>query len=71
VRGRREYLLNRQPLSTHLVCASRAGFEIVHAHKDYGDRGLDPCALSKRFQALDGEDLRTRGAVLILRKQII
>jgi SAM-dependent methyltransferase len=69
VRGRREYLLNREPLSAHLVCASRAGFEIVHVHKDYGDSGLDPCALSKHFQALDSEDLRTRGAILILRKQ--
>jgi hypothetical protein len=69
VRGRREYLLNRQPVSVHLACASRAGFEIIHVHKDYGDSGLDPSVLSKHFQVLDGEDLRTRGAVLILRKQ--
>jgi hypothetical protein len=68
VRGRREYLLNRQPVSVHLACASRAGFEIIHVHKDYGDSGLDPYALSKHFQVLDGEDLRTRGAVLILCK---
>jgi hypothetical protein len=69
VRGRREYLLNRQPLNVHLVSASRAGFEIIHVHKDYGDTGLDPSALSQEFQQLDSEDLRIRGAVLILRKQ--
>jgi SAM-dependent methyltransferase len=69
VRGRREYLLNRQPVSVHLACASRAGFQIIHVQKDYGDRGLEPSGLCKHFQVLDHEDLRTRGAVLILRKQ--
>jgi hypothetical protein len=69
VRGRREYLLNRQPVSVHLACASRAGFEILHLHKDYGVSGVDRCALSKQFQSLDGEDLRTRGVLLILRKR--
>src|SRR5207253_2490815 len=27
VRGRREFLLNREPLSTHVDCAQRSGFE--------------------------------------------
>jgi hypothetical protein len=70
VRGRREYLLNRQPLSGHLACARRAGLEILQVHKDYGERGLDQSALSKQFQMLDREDLRTRGVVLILRKTV-
>jgi hypothetical protein len=69
VRGRREYLLNRQPVSVHLDCASHAGFEIIHVHKDYDESGLDHSALYQDFQVLDSEDLRTRGAVLILRKQ--
>jgi SAM-dependent methyltransferase len=68
VRGCREYLLNRQPLSRHLFCASLAGFEVVHAHRDYGERGLGKSALSQQFQTLNDDDLRTRGAVLILRK---
>jgi hypothetical protein len=69
VRGHREYLLNRQPLSRHLFCAGRVGFEVVHAHRDYGERGLEQSALSRQFQTLNDDDLRTRGAVLILRKQ--
>jgi hypothetical protein len=68
VRGRREYLLNRQPLSRHLFCASRAGFEVLYTHTDYGERGLEQNALSQQFQTLADDDLRTRGAVLILRK---
>jgi hypothetical protein len=67
-RGRREYLLNRQPLSRHLFCANQAGFEVVHAQRDHGERGLEQSALSQQFQILNDDDLRTRGAVLILRK---
>ena len=70
VRGRREYLLNRQPLSIHLSSANQAGFQVLQLHKEYGDGGLNVNALSKRFQKLDAEDLQTRGAVLILRKQL-
>jgi hypothetical protein len=69
VRGRREYLLNRQPLSVHLGCASRTGFEVIHVHKDLGDRGLDQTALSEHFRVLHSDDVQTRGTVLILRKQ--
>ncbi len=68
VRGRREFLLNRQPLSVHLHYANRAGFEILQLRKDYSDEGLDRWALSKDFQSFDIEDLKTRGVVLTLRK---
>jgi hypothetical protein len=69
VRGRREFLLNRQPLSVHLDHVKRAGLEVLKLQKDYRDVGLDRCALSKRFRMLDAEDLRTGGVVLILRKK--
>ncbi len=68
VRGGREFLLNRQPLSAHLHFAKRAGLEVLELQKDYNDQGLHRSALSKAFQMLDSEDLRTTGAVLILRK---
>lgn len=75
VRGRREFLLNREPLSTHLTYAEKAGFEVLLAARDYENtrdydrRGLHASALAKRFQILDSEDLRTRGAMLVLRKR--
>jgi SAM-dependent methyltransferase len=69
VRGRRECLLNREPLSTHLVCAKRVGFQVLLLRRKYDTSGLNVDALSQRFQALDLEDVRTRGALLILCKR--
>jgi hypothetical protein len=68
VRGRREFLLNRQTLGTHLACIKKAGFDVLRLQKHYGNGGLEVNSLSKDFQALDQEDLRVRGAVVILRK---
>lgn len=69
VRGRRHFLLNRQPLSRHIASAEGAGFKSLRLHYDYGIGGLQATALSKRFQKLDQNDLQTRGAVVILRKE--
>lgn len=68
VRGRREFLLNREPLSTHLACAKKVGFEVLLLNRDYDSRGLNLHALSRRFRVLDPDDAQTRGAMLILRK---
>jgi len=68
VRGRREFLLNRQPLSIHIASAREAGFQILGLQVDQGEGGLKVTALSKRFQKLNTEDLQTRGAVVILQK---
>jgi hypothetical protein len=68
VRGRREFLLNRKPLSEHIRHARKAGFEILLCEPEYDDRGLRRDALQARFQRLNEEDVRTRGVTLILRK---
>jgi hypothetical protein len=68
VRGRREFLLNREPLSAHLRCARNAGFETLAVEASGSDDGLHRRELASRFQTLSDEDARTRGAVLILRK---
>src|SRR4030095_16002954 len=49
VRGGREYLLNRKPLSAHLDCARNAGFEVVQVLRNYDDRGLPQDRLAPRF----------------------
>jgi SAM-dependent methyltransferase len=69
VRGRREYLLNREPLNSHLRIAQNSGFELLAANSDHSDSGLTEGALSRRFQKLNDEDRRTRGVALILRKK--
>ncbi len=66
--GRREASLNREPLSTHLGCANKYGFEILSLQKDSTMNALKPEQLSARFRSLDAEDLQTRLAALILRK---
>jgi SAM-dependent methyltransferase len=68
VRGRREYLLNREPLSTHLRLAAAAGFDVLHVEPQYDRGGLSRDVLAERFRHLDSTDLAVRGAVLILRK---
>jgi len=68
VRGRREFLLNREPVSTHLRLAKKAHFEVREIKHDYGQSGLPTTQLSSRYRVLDPEDLRTRGCTLILRK---
>jgi SAM-dependent methyltransferase len=68
VRGRREFLLNREPLSTHLSCIKKVGLETVFLKQDSSADGLNRQDLSARFRALDASDLRTRGAVLVVRK---
>jgi hypothetical protein len=68
VRGKREYLLNREPFSAHLEYARKAGFTIVEAAKEYGEDGLPIHALSARYRSLDPEDQRTRFVMLVLQK---
>ena len=69
VRGRREFLLNREPLTTHLDYASKAGFEILVTEREEANgQGLQQASLSQRFQALEPFDARTRSALLIMRK---
>jgi SAM-dependent methyltransferase len=68
VRGRRELLLNRQPLSAHLHYATKVGFEVLRQEREYASGGLPVRALAKKSQAFDEEDLQTRGALMILRK---
>ena len=68
VRGRRAFLLNRASVKTHTSLARRAGFEVLSLERDYATGGLPVGALAARFQALDGEDLRTRGIMMVLRK---
>ena len=70
VRGRREFLLNREPLSTHLAFIKKVGFEIVFLKQESGSSGLNEQDLSGRFRGLDTDDLRTSGVVMVLRKPL-
>jgi len=66
--GRRETFLNREPLSKHIACAQECGFEIVVSTRDLASNGLSVAHLAPRFRKFQADDLRTRGAHLVLRK---
>jgi SAM-dependent methyltransferase len=70
VRGRREYLLNREPLSTHLRLAAAVGFDILHVEPQYDYGGLPQGELAEPFRHFDSTDLAVRGAMMILRKPV-
>jgi SAM-dependent methyltransferase len=70
VRGRREFLLNREPLSKHLACVEATGFRVLAIDRLHDCNGLESRKLSKRFQGLGSHDLETRGAILILQKTL-
>jgi SAM-dependent methyltransferase len=69
VRGKREFLLNREPMSTHLAHATKAGFQVLLSKGDQTPNGLETVALSPRFQEMDALDAQTSGVLLILQKR--
>jgi hypothetical protein len=68
VRGGRKYLLNRAPLSVHLAHARSAGFVVVGVEATRDDGGLGREELASGFRHLSADDLRTSGAMVVLRK---
>ena len=68
VRGKREFLLNREPMSTHLAYAKKVGFEVLLSRRDQTAHGLETQALSSRFRRIDAVDAQTSGVLLILQK---
>ncbi len=68
-RGRREFFLNREPISTHLSCSQKVGFKILVVKKEYERAGMTVQHLSPKFRMLDAEDLQTRGALIVLQKR--
>jgi hypothetical protein len=70
VRGRREFLLNREPLRSHLANAAKAGFKMVTLLREYDNGGLCQADFSPRFRGIHPNDARTRGAMIILKKPL-
>lgn len=68
VRGRREFLLNREPMSTHITHAKRVGFEVLLLKQDQAPHRLEVSSLASRFQQMASADAHTSGVFLILRK---
>ncbi len=68
VRGKREYLLNREPLNTHLVLARKVGFELLLIERNQASNELPISVLAPRFRRIDADDAHTNAVFLILQK---
>jgi SAM-dependent methyltransferase len=69
IRGRRPYLLNRQPLSAHLAWLERTGFEVVRVLKEQQASAVRREQLARRFRYLSDEDLTTCGVYIQARRR--
>jgi SAM-dependent methyltransferase len=61
LRGRRSYLINREPYSTHIRLLDACNFRIVREIKAHEETPADRIRLARRFQNLTPEDLQTSG----------
>lgn len=66
--GRRIYSLNRAASSDHHRMIATVGLDVVRSIPDFGQGGITRRNLSRRFQSMSDEDLRTSGVFVIARK---
>jgi hypothetical protein len=64
IRGRRSYLLNREPYSAHLRLLAENGFATVGRQTKEGIPAATRAQLAPRFRDLTDEDLTTAAAVI-------
>ncbi|MBZ0264743.1 hypothetical protein K8I28_08750, partial [bacterium] len=69
MKGKKPYLLNRQPLSVHKRFAQEHGFEIISLQPKIREDGLSKEKLLPAFQFLTEEDMVTSGVHLLARKK--
>lgn len=69
VKGKRPFLLNRQPHSTHLSLMKETGFELMCDIRREELSGIARVQLAAEFSDLSDQDLVTRGAFFIAKKQ--
>jgi hypothetical protein len=62
LRGRRPYLINRVPYSTHLSILSGLGFDMANTVTERNKNGISHGELARPFLDLSETDLATRGA---------
>jgi hypothetical protein len=60
IRGRRPYLLNREPASTHVRMIRESGLEVVNEDRVSKKSDVARSRLSRRFREMSDEDLTTK-----------
>jgi hypothetical protein len=64
IKGRRPYLLNREPHSTHITILKEEGYKIVCEQKFKSKSSLTIDDLAPRFKSISDDDLTTSGAFI-------
>ena len=64
IRGRRHYLLNREPFSTHVKLLKKNKFKIINIKRINNFNGLNKVNLNKKFNFLTDEDLCTSSVLI-------
>jgi hypothetical protein len=67
-RGKRAFLLNREPHSTHIGLLQKTGFKVLFDKQVTSTSNIDRSRLSHRFCDLSDEDLTTSGAFIVAGK---
>ncbi len=68
IRGKRPYLINREPLSVHIRLLEREGFRILDVIPRSGPPGITRNRLARRFASLTDEDLNVSCAFIAAEK---
>jgi len=67
IRGRKPFLINRQPCSVQLAALARAGFELCLEKRVRSESPVTRGQLARRFRDLSDDDLTTSGVYLLAR----
>ncbi len=59
IKGKRPYLINREPRSKHIELLGKTGFEIICEHPSYGKSNINKRELAPKYKHLSDEDLST------------
>jgi SAM-dependent methyltransferase len=68
IAGRRAYLINREPCSSHLALIAKHGFTVVSVEKQYNADGIARSRLARRWKGISDDDLSCFGLIVQARK---
>jgi hypothetical protein len=69
IRGGKSFLINRQPVSTHLKLTTDHGFKILTENLVKKENHLTRESLAKKFVSLSEEDIHCSGVYMLARKE--
>lgn len=69
LRGRRPYLINRQPYTDHRTLSDQHGFDSIHERRSKRFDGFIPSQFAPRFRSVSDEDARSHMVFVISQRR--